>query len=103
MNSNSFKCDKQRERLENIYIRTKRTPERNCTNFASNSYEFNFTINPDEPCVAVRQLTNEIIRFADSLFVGDECPTQRIFKVREITMYDSLCKKVVNFVKLIKS
>ena len=90
MNSNSFKCDKQRERLENIYIRTKRTPERNCSHYENKLYEFKITMNPDEPCVAVQQLTNEMIRFADSFFVGDDCPTQRIFKVREIRIYESL-------------
>ena len=87
-NLNSQKCEKHRDRLENIYIRPKRTSKRNCGHVPSKPYETNFTIDPEfQPCLAVQQLADEMIRFADTFFVGDECPRQRIMKVREITIY----------------
>ena len=85
---NSQKCEKHRDRLENIYTGPKRIPGNNCGYVPDKPYQINFTIDPEvQPCLAVQQLTDEIIRFADTFFVGDDCPRKRIMKVRAIRIY----------------
>ena len=34
-----------------------------------------------KPCYAVKQLTDEMIRFSDTFLVGNNCPIQRINRV----------------------